>query len=92
MRGHIESFHEGKKPHKCPFCENTFSLKGALKTHIELAPTESVHEGKNKSVKNDNSNRCLMPKEKIISKIEMTESEKSEGFFSPSPRSIYHCK
>ena len=41
LKMHIDSKHEGKKPYKCSFCENSFSQKGILKTHID-----SVHEGK----------------------------------------------
>ena len=31
----------GKKPHKCPVCDYSYSAKGKLRQHIE-----SVHEGK----------------------------------------------
>ena len=41
LRLHIESVHEGKKPHACTFCEATFAEKGGLRRHIR-----TVHEDK----------------------------------------------
>lgn len=29
--------HSGDKPHKCPYCQNAFTQKGNLKTHIKRA-------------------------------------------------------
>ena len=45
MKQHIETVHEGKKPHQCSICGNAFGLKQHLKRHISL-----VHE-KNKPFK-----------------------------------------
>jgi len=41
LKQHIDSIHDGKKPHKCSICDQSFSQKGHLKEH-----TDSVHEGK----------------------------------------------
>jgi len=38
LNAHIASVHEGKKSNKCSQCDETFSQKSSLKSHIE-----SVH-------------------------------------------------
>ena len=38
---HIESVHEGKKPHECEICNETFDGEEQLQIHIQ-----SVHEAK----------------------------------------------
>ena len=39
MKIHIESVHEGKKPHLCSFCTASFGVKSNLTRHIK-----QVHE------------------------------------------------
>ena len=56
MRRHVESVHEGKRPHKCNVCGKSFTEKKFMLKHID-----TVHEG-NKPFKCESCERTFAHK------------------------------
>ena len=56
LRRHVESVHEGKRPHKCNVCGKSFTEKKFMLKHID-----TVHEG-NKPFKCESCERTFAHK------------------------------
>jgi uncharacterized Zn-finger protein len=65
LKHHTTTVHEGKKPHKCCYCESSFSTNYGLKRH-----TTTVHD-KQKPFKSNDCEFSCAEKSKIENHIQV---------------------
>merc|ERR1712083_378079 len=55
FKEHINSVHEGQKPHKCSLCDQSYFLKSSLQVHVGR-----IHEGYHKKKNPKKSLLCIL--------------------------------
>ena len=84
LKHHTTTVHEGKKPHKCCYCESSFSTNYGLKRH-----TTTVHE-KQKPFKCDDCEFSFADKSKLENHIQVVHYGNRVVKFSKEVYKIQH--